>query len=201
MAGSYRHTASIFACCRCSDNADEEACGEAAITLASRGAARANEERPVMCRCPACIASCIRPRESPRGVASLVTVGYLFSSGCLCRLCTPCRVLSCAALCCPLCACACAFTCTCQCMYIYIHQDLQVPTGSRAGGDGGSGGEPIDWVVLEPSIGWCSATASTIEQSIPWPFRLFFRQHFCLRRRRPASTSRRPKKCREGASC
>ena len=47
----------------------------------------------------------------------------------------------------------------------------------------------------EPSIGWCSATASTIEPSIPWPFRSFFRQKFCLRRRRPACTSRRPQKC------
>ena len=38
---------------------------------------------------------------------SLLSWATFFSSGCLCRLCTPCRVLSCAALCCPLCACAC----------------------------------------------------------------------------------------------
>ena len=64
-----------------------------------------NEERRDMYRCPACIASCIRPQESPRGVASLWA--SFLPQAVLCWLCMLCCVLSCALLCCPLCACAC----------------------------------------------------------------------------------------------
>ena len=96
--------------------------------------------------------------------------------------------------------------CAVLCVHVHVHSHAHVNVNIHPSGPAGADriesrrGRGI-WRRAyrlggaEPSIGWCSATASTIEQSIPWPFRSFFRQKFCLRRRRPACTSHRPQKC------
>ena len=96
--------------------------------------------------------------------------------------------------------------CAVLCVHVHVHSHAHVNVNIHPSGPAGADRIESRWGRgiwrrayrlggAEPSIGWCSATASTIEQSIPWPFRSFFGQKFCLRRRPPACTNRRPQKC------